>query len=188
MSQATQNSIQINKGPSGRAIAHPIDPSLLQALYEHITIERSASAQYFAMSIWFSERELRGFSRFFDKESKAEQEHASKFVNYLIARGQTVILDDILKPKQTYYSVLDLVKETFQLEADVTSSLQQLYAAAERSNDTRTTVFLDPIIDNQISAEDDASYLIGKVQLAEDDPSALLIIDSDLYNDRLYKE
>ena len=38
----------------------------------------------------------------------------------------------------------DLMATSFQMEVDVTRSLQQLYALAERSSDTRTTVFLIP--------------------------------------------
>ena len=66
------------------------------------------------------------------------------------------------------------------MESDVTTSVQQLYSLAERSNDTRTTVFLDPVIDEQIKAEDEMAYLLGKVKFANNDPSALFIIDNEL--------
>ena len=55
-----------------------------------------------------------------------------------------------------------------------------LYSLAERSNDTRTTVFLDPVIDEQIKAEDEMAYLLGKVKFSNNDPSALFIIDNEL--------
>lgn len=180
MTQITPKTIDLNQGPAGRAIAQPMENVLIQSFYEHITIERSASAQYFAMSLWFSERELRGFSRFFEKESIVEQQHASSFAKYLIARGQTVILEDLCSPNQSYESIIDIVKQTFQMEADVTSSLQQLYSMAERSNDTRTTVYLDPVIENQVKSEDEFAYLLGKVKFANDQSSAILIIDNEL--------
>ena len=101
---------------------------------------------------------------------------------YIIARGQSVLLDEVTKPMQDWNSVEDLVTLSFQLEADVTTSVQQLYAMAERSNDTRTTVFLDPVIDEQIKAEDEMAYLLGKVKFANNDPSALFIIDNELKN------
>ena len=66
------------------------------------------------------------------------------------------------------------------MEADVTTSVQQLYSMAERSNDSRTTVFLDPVIDEQIKAEDEMAYLLGKVKFAKNDPTALLIADNEL--------
>ena len=57
-------------GPAGRALAQPMDPALLDALQQHLTMERRASAFYFANALWFGERELRGFSKFFHGESQ----------------------------------------------------------------------------------------------------------------------
>tara|TARA_Y100001968_G_scaffold333657_1_gene398032 strand:+ start:3985 stop:4548 length:564 start_codon:yes stop_codon:yes gene_type:complete len=187
MNPLTRESLQLNKGPSGRVIAQPMDKGLIEAFYEHLTIERSASAEYFAMSLWFAERELRGFSKFYEKESKEEQEHASNFAKYLIARGQTVLLEALSAPVQEYESVKEIVEHTFQIEADVTSSLQQLYSMADTFNDTRSNVFLDPVIENQISSEDDFAYLLGKVNLANEQTSAIFIIDSELYQGNLNK-
>tara|TARA_B100000700_G_scaffold328028_1_gene444427 strand:- start:1229 stop:1780 length:552 start_codon:yes stop_codon:yes gene_type:complete len=180
MQSATTSSIELNRGPSGRAIAQPMDVDLLEALYQHTSLERDSSAQYLSMSLWLLERELRGFSSFFKKESLSEQEHGFNFAKYIIARGQSVLLDEVTKPIQEWRSVEELVTLSFQLEADVTSSVQQLYSMAERSNDTRTTVFLDPVIDEQIKSEDEMAYLLGKVKFANNDPSALFIIDNEL--------
>ena len=155
MQVSTSNSIGLNVGPSGRAIAQPMDVDLLEALYQHTSLERVSSAQYLAMSLWFLERELRGFSSFFKKESLSEQEHGFNFAKYMIARGQTVELEEVTKPIQEWKTVQDLVTLSFQMEADVTTSVQQLYSMAERSNDTRSTVFLDPVIDEQIKSEDE---------------------------------
>ena len=180
MQSATSSSIGLNLGPSGRAIAQPIDVDLLDALYQHTSLERVSSAQYLAMSLWLLERELRGFSNFFKKESLSEQEHGYNFAKYIIARGQTVLLDEVTKPKQKWNTVQELLTLSFQMEADVTTSVQQLYSMAERSNDTRTAVFLDPVIDEQIKSEDEMAYLLGKVKFANNDPTALFIIDNEL--------
>ncbi len=180
MQSATSRTIGLNMGPSGRAIAQPMDVDLLEALYQHTSLERVSSAQYLAMSLWFLERELRGFSAFFKKESLSEQEHGFNFAKYIIARGQSVFLDEVTKPIQEWSNVEELITLSFQMEADVTSSVQQLYSMAERLNDTRTTVFLDPVIDEQIKAEDEMAYLLGKIKFANNDPSALLIIDNEL--------
>ena len=180
MQSPTSAQIAINTGPSGRAVAQPMDVDLIDALYQHTSLERVSSAQYLAMSLWFLERELRGFSSYFKKESLSEQEHGFNFAKYLIARGQTVELEEVTKPIQDWKNVHELIALSFQMESDVTTSVQQLYSLAERSNDTRTTVFLDPVIDEQIKSEDDMAYLLGKVKFANNDPSALFIIDNEL--------
>jgi len=170
----------INFGPSGRAVAQPIDNILLENIFEHLTMERYANVQYFSMYIWFQERDLNGFASHFLSESKSEMEHAQKFADYLIARGQSVKLDNISAPIQTWDSIEDLISYSFKMEADLTSSLQQLYSISERISDTRTNVFLDPILEAQIKSEDEFANMLGKVRFASNQPSAILLIDSDL--------
>ena len=170
----------INLGPSGRAVSQPIDSELLENFYEHLTMERSANVQYFSIYLWFQERDLDGFGSYFLSESQGEMEHTYKFANYLIARGQTVKLKDLPSPIQSWDNIEDLISYSFNMEADLTSSLQQLYSIAERISDTRTNVFLDPIIEAQIKSEDEFAHILGKVKFAANQPSALLLIDSDL--------
>ena len=170
----------INLGPSGRAVAQPMDAGLLDNFYEHLTMERYANVQYFSIYLWFQERDLDGFATYFLSESQGEMEHAYKFSNYFIARGQTVKLNELPSPIQTWDSIEDLISYSFNMEADLTSSLQQLYSIAERISDTRTCVFLDPIIEAQTKSEDEFAHLLGKVKFAAKQPSAILLIDSDL--------
>ena len=97
MDLTTSSALNISTGPSGRAMAEPMQASLVQSLHQHLTMERHASAQYFAISLWYAERELRGFSKFFKQEAENEQSHASQFSDYLIARGQSVVLEALNK-------------------------------------------------------------------------------------------
>merc|ERR1711991_985966 len=96
-------------GPSGRAIAEAIDTDLLSAIQAHLNMERQAHASYFAAAIWFAERELRGFSRFFREESNSEHEHAAKFAEYIIARGQSVALQVVDAPLQNWAYPADVI-------------------------------------------------------------------------------
>ena len=170
----------VNYGPSGRAIAQPMDAGLLDNFFEHLTMERFANVQYFSIYLWFQERDLDGFASYFLKESQGEMEHAYKFADYLIARGQNIKLKELPAPLQTWDSIDDLISYSFNMEADLTSSLQQLYSISERISDTRSNVFLDPIVDAQIKSEDEFAHLLGKVKFASNQPSAILLINSDL--------
>ena len=170
----------VNYGPSGRALAQPMESSLLDNFFEHLTMERYANVQYFSIYLWFQERDLDGFASYFLNESKGEMEHAQKFADYLIARGQNVKLKELPAPIQAWDSIEDLVSYSFNMEADLTSSLQQLYSISERNCDTRTNVFLDPIVEAQIKSEDEFANILGKVKFASNQPSAILLIDSDL--------
>ena len=171
---------KINFGPSGRAVSQEIENDLLDNIHQHLTMERNANVQYFSMSLWFQERDLNGFSSFFFKESKDELEHAYKFTDYLIARGQNVDLHELAKPIQQWESIEDLTAYAFNMEADLTISLQQLYAISDRESDIRTNVFLDPIVESQIKSEDEFAHILGKVKFCGENPSAMLIVDEYL--------
>lgn len=170
----------LQSGPAGRAVAQPMETALLEGLQQHLSMERQANAAYFAMAIWFAERDLRGFSRFFMAESAEEQKHAARFADYLIARGQTVQLQGLEAPRQSWTSPQEILELAFQMEADVTSSLQLLYGLAERCADVRTTTFLDPIVENQLASENTLAHLLGRVRFAQNQPAALLILDAEV--------
>jgi len=171
---------KIHFGPSGRAISQEIENDLLDNILQHLTMERNANVQYFSMSLWFQERDLNGFSSFFLKESKEELEHAYKFTDYLIARGQSVDLHGLAKPIQEWESIQELIGYAFNMEADLTISLQQLYALSERTSDIRSNVFLDPIVESQIKSEDQFAHILGKVKFSGGNPSAILLVDEYL--------
>ncbi len=167
-------------GPAGRAMAQPMDAGLLEGLQEHLGLERKASAAYWAMALWFAERELRGFAAYLMQESHGEQHHAALVADYLIARGQTVDLGALPAPGQQWSDAEALLADAFRLEADVTTSLQLLYSMAERAGDVRSTVFLDPLIQGQIAAENEAAHLLGRVRFGRLEAASMLLIDGEL--------
>ena len=160
---STTNSISASSiacGPSGRAIAEAIDSDLLNAIQATSTWKGKPMPPISLQQSGLLKRELRGFSRFFRDESNSEHEHAAKFAEYIIARGQSVALQGVDAPLQSWASPEDVMATAFQMEVDVTASLQQLYSMAERVNDTRTTVFLDPMVEMQTQSEHEFAHLL----------------------------
>jgi len=68
----------------------------------------------------------------------------------------------------------------FLTERDVTTSLQQLLMAAERCGDSRSAVFLEPMVEEQIKAEHEATHLLGRTKFADGNVAAILVIDNEL--------
>jgi ferritin len=172
--------VSLPSGPAGRAVAQPMDPELHTALQQHLTMERQAHIAYTALALWCCERELRGFAQHFKAEAADELQHAGLFADYLVARGQSVSFEALPAPRQQWQDCEDILAAVFAMEADVTTSLQQLYALAERAGDVRTTVFLDPIIQGQTDAEHQVAHILGRVRLARGNAAALLMIDGEL--------
>ena len=179
----TQATITVPVGPAGRAMAEPMSSELLDLMEAHLNLERQSAADYFAAAIWFAKRELSGFAEHLRDEAKQEQEHAAKFADYLISRGQRPVLDAVEPPRQQWTDVEQVIANVFRMEADVTASVLQLYGTAEGDNDKRTSVFLDPIVDGQRLSEHEAAYLLGRVKFAAGNPAAVMIIDAELRED-----
>ena len=89
-------------------------------------------------------------------------------------------LGDLPAPGQQWGDAEALLADAFQLEADVTASLQILYSMAERAADVRTTVFLDPLVQGQIAAENEAAHLLGRVRFGRLEAASMLLIDGEL--------
>ena len=177
---AIQAPINVPTGPAGRAMAEPMSAEMLDLMEAHLNLERQSAADYFAAAIWFAERELTGFAEHLRDEAKQEEQHAAKFADYLISRGQRPVLDTIEPPRQQWNDVEQVIANVFRMEADVTASVLQLYDTAEKDIDRRTTVFLDPIVDGQRLSEHEAAYLLGRVKFAAGNPAAVMIIDAEL--------
>ena len=92
-SATPQATIAIPTGPAGRAMAEPMSAEMLDLIQAHLNLERQSAAAYFAAAIWFAERELTGFAEHLRDEAKQEEQHAAKFADYLISRGQRPVLD-----------------------------------------------------------------------------------------------
>ena len=176
----SQATVSVPTGPAGRAMAEPMSAELIGVLQAHLNMERQSSAAYFAAAVWFAERELVGFAEHLRDEAKQEQEHAAKFADYLISRGQRPVLDTVEPPRQQWPDVEQVIANVFRMEADVTASVLQLYGTAEQDLDRRTSVFLDPIVDDQRLSEHEAAYLLGRVKFAANNPAAVMIIDAEL--------
>lgn len=179
-SPTTQDTITVPTGPAGRAMAEPMSNELLDLMQAHLNLERQSAAAYFAAAVWFAERELVGFAEHMRDEAKQEEQHAAKFADYLISRGQRAVLDTVEPPRQQWPDIEQVIANVFRMEADVTASVLQLYGNAENDQDVRTTVFLDPIVDGQRLSEHEAAYLLGRVKFAANNPAALMIIDAEL--------
>ena len=182
-SATAQATITIPVGPAGRAMAEPMSGEMLDLMQAHLNLERQSAAAYFAAAIWFAERELVGFAEHLRDEAKQEEQHAAKFADYLISRGQRPVLDTVEPPRQQWPDVEQVIANVFRMEADVTSSVLLLYATAEKDVDQRTTVFLDPVVDDQRISEHEAAYLLGRVKYANGERAAMMIIDAELRED-----
>ena len=110
---------------------------LLQGLNEHLKLEFRAAHEYLAMSIWLAEHDLPGFARWMRQQSSDEVLHAQRIIDHLVERDQKVVLPEIAAPPAHWASALELCEHVLKNEQDVTASINNLYADAEKTKDRK---------------------------------------------------
>ncbi|OWA52856.1 Soma ferritin [Hypsibius exemplaris] len=111
-----------------------------------INLELYASYVYFSMSGYFERDDvaLKGFAKFFKKQSDEEREHAQKLVSYQNMRGGRVVLADVKKPEKDEWGTgLEAMQSALTLEKNVNQALLDLHAIAAKHNDSQLTDFLE---------------------------------------------
>ncbi|XP_039632437.1 ferritin, middle subunit-like isoform X1 [Polypterus senegalus] len=112
-----------------------------------INIELSASYTYLSLAHYFKRDDvaLEGFSKFFKEQSKEEQEHANKLMEFQNKRGGRIFLQDIKqKPdKDEWGNGLDAMQTALQQEKNLNQALLDVHKLASERTDPHLCDFLE---------------------------------------------
>ena len=153
---------------------------LLKGLNQHLTLEFRAAHEYLAMSIWLAEHDLPGFSRWMRQQSTDELMHAQRIIDHLVERDQKVVLPSIAAPPSAWKSAEALCEHVLTNEQAVTTSINELYARAEKAKDRPATIMLQWFVNEQMEEEAAARAVLGRIRLAGNTGVGLLMIDQEL--------
>jgi len=157
-----------------------MDKRILELLNKQLNAELYSAYLYLSMAAYLDHRGLPGFAKWMRIQAKEEVEHAMKFYDYINDRGERVILDAIDKPPSEWESVTQLFEEGLKHEKFVTESINKIFEAARELGDKPTEVFLHWFIDEQVEEEKTFSEILGMLKLTQEQPHALLMLDSRL--------
>jgi len=158
---------------------------LLNGLNEHLRLEFRASHEYLAMSIWLAEHDLPGFAKWMRQQSSDELLHAQRIIDHLVERDQKVLLPAIAAPPTNWPSALELCEHVLKNEQDVTASINNLYADAEKTKDRGAVLLLQWFVAEQMEEEAAARAVLGRIRLAGNSGIGLLMIDQELATGRM---
>ena len=151
-----------------------------QALNKQVNMEFAASYSYLAMAVHMDTLHLTGFTSWMEKQSDEERAHGQRLLRYMLDRDATVELDAISKPQATFGSVKELFQLSLEQEKANTRSINELYALAHELNDYATQAHLQWFIDEQVEEEKTINDILGRLELAGDDRTALLLLDEQM--------
>ena len=153
---------------------------LLKGLNEHLKLEFRAAHEYLAMSVWLSAHDLPGFSTWMRQQSADELMHAQKIIDHLFERVQAPVLPAIPAPPKGWKSIEALCAHLLRNEQEVTASINDLYAMAEKAKDRPATVMLQWFVSEQMEEEASARAVLGRIRLAGNTGVGLLMVDQEL--------
>lgn len=157
-----------------------MNDKMVKALNEQINNELYASYLYLSMSAWFEAQNWPGFAKWMKIQSQEEYEHAMKIYDFLIDRGQTVVLAAIAAPKTEWKKPIDVFKDAMAHEKKVTGNFQDLTDLAIKLKDHATQIFLQWFVTEQVEEEKNADEVIQALVKIGDSTGALFMLDRQL--------
>lgn len=157
-----------------------INEKVAKVLIEQVNKELYSAYLYLSMSAHFSDIGLLGFANWMRIQAQEEQAHAMLIYDFLIDRGEKVVLSAIDAPQSKWNNSLEVMEEVLKHEMYVTELINNIVTVAESVRDRATMSYMNWFIDEQVEEEANAQDIISKLKLIGDDKSALYLLDKDL--------
>lgn len=156
-------------------------------LNSQINKEFYSAYLYLAMSAYFDEIGLFGFSNWTKVQAKEEMDHGMIIFNYIIERDGTVELSHIYSPDRDFTKPIQVFEKILEHEKTVTESINCVASMSDEECDLATRHFINWYISEQVEEEANTREVIDKLKLFGDDCTALYLLDKEL-GERKYKE
>jgi ferritin len=143
-----------------------IKPAVVAELQRQLNHELGAAHAYTALALWCEDQNLKGFARFFNRQSNEEREHARKFIEHLMDRGVVADLGAIPAPRRDFQSLMDVARHAQSMEQANTVGVNAAYEAALSQKDFPAQVLLHWFINEQVEEEDWADEMVERVERA----------------------
>lgn len=153
---------------------------LAAAFNEQITMELGSSVAYLQMSAHFEAENLIGMAAWMRMQSEEENDHAHRFMDFVLSRGNGVTLGPIEAPESGFASVEDVFETALAQEQAVTGAIHDLYRLASENGDLAAFPFLQEFIEEQNEEEATVETILERVRLAGGESSAILLLDNEL--------
>ena len=157
-----------------------ITKKMAKSLNEQLNHEFYSAYLYLSMSAYCSKMDFNGAASWFLLQYHEEQQHATRFYNYLVEQDATITLKSINEPKKKFGTLLETFQQSLAHERMMTSKLNELSNKALQEKDHATYNLLQWFVNEQVEEEASVSEIISKLKLVQNDGYGLLMIDNEL--------
>ncbi|TLN28586.1 ferritin, partial [bacterium] len=127
-----------------------ISKELWDEINAQIGREFAASLQYVSIATYFDSQALKKLAGFFYKQAAEENEHALKFVKYVVDTGEEVVIPPVAAPKAKFASAEEAIGLALKWEEDVTVQIYHLMDIAVTKKDYLGQQFLAWYVTEQL--------------------------------------
>lgn len=153
---------------------------LAAAFNDQITMELASSVAYLQMVAHFETENLTGMATWMRMQAEEEKEHAHRFMDFVLNRGNGVKLGSIEAPESEFTSTEEVFKAALTQEQAVTKAIHDLYRLASDEGDLAAFPFLQEFIEEQNEEEATVETILERVRIAGGESGAILLLDREL--------
>jgi ferritin len=153
---------------------------VVEAINRQINSELSASYSYLAMSAWCERQKFVGAASWLRLQSREEQMHAMKLLDFLLARDCDVTFLAIQAPQSPYASLLDVFERALEQEQEVSHQIDALYETAFTEKAFAAVAELQWFLTEQVEEEKTGREIVAKLKMIGTDAASLIDMDREL--------
>ena len=157
-----------------------INEKLKNAINEQIKHELESSYIYLSMTAYFHSLSLDGMAHWMRCQAHEEIEHAMKFFDHILDRGETVTLLDVKQLKTEWKKPVEAWKDALEHEEFISDKIRNLMKISREVSDFTAEPLLNWFVKEQIEEEANASKNLDQMKFVGDDNQALLLLDREL--------
>ena len=141
-----------------------ISPELAAAINQQIGHEFGAGLQYVSIAAYFDGQKLQLLAKLFFEQAQEENQHAMKFVRYVLDTQGELKIPAIPQPAASFASAEAAAQAALNWEQEVTGQIKRLMDLAVLQNDYLAQGFLQSFIDEQLEEVSKMDRLLSVIQ------------------------
>ncbi len=142
-----------------------ISKEMNDAINAQITEELKSGYIYLGISLWAEEKSMHNYAAWMRKQFAEENEHAERFMKYIIATGGHVELKAIGEVPTAYPNTEATIKVTIEHEEYITKKIRSLLELAYEKKEYEAINMLQWFVNEQIEEEAQSNELMATYEL-----------------------
>lgn len=154
-----------------------MDAKLIEKFNKQINNEFYGAYLYFAMSTYFKEIAMEGFSDFMQHKASEKLSLAQKIYDYIILRDEKLSLYKIEEPNIDWINVSDVFSSALSFEENILAETKNLYKSAYEINDFASLEFISKLLDNKTTTTGILRKVVFRIKNTNIIPPAIEELD-----------